>query len=189
MYLTIQLVDLLAVLDTLIFIRIYKTDWFQFSQLQNLKFSWDNCGPATDPIKIVSLSIGPDRIRLPGNVAISTSINITKPFPADIEAKVDMEKKVAGIYIKVPCEHDIGSCSYTICSNSTKIYPEFFKGYNGAKTCPSIPPATYSVSNLITDVKKSIPSIADGAFRITINFNSNHAGHLACLHLSVNLKS
>jgi hypothetical protein len=99
-----------------------------------------------------------------------------------------MEKKIAGIYIKVPCEHGVGSCSYRVCTHKTAIYPEFFENYNASKKCPSIPPATYSVANLVVDVNKSLPSIADGEFRITINFNSNNAGHIGCLQLGVNLK-
>jgi len=100
-----------------------------------------------------------------------------------------MEKKVAGIYIKIPCDHDVGSCSYSICTNKTAVYPEFFENYNASKKCPEIPPATYAVSNLVVDVKKSIPSIAEGDFRISINFDSNNAGHLGCLHCDVSLKN
>lgn len=99
-----------------------------------------------------------------------------------------MEKKVAGIYIKVPCDHDVGSCSYTVCSNKTEVFPTFFGMYGASRKCPPIPPAIYSVANFVVDIKKSIPSIAEGDFRITINFNSN-VGHLGCLHLGVNLKA
>ncbi len=58
---------------------------------------------------------------------------------------------------------------------------------NSPKKCPSMPPATYSVSNLAMDFRKSIPSIVDGEFRITISSDSNNAGYLACLHVGVNL--
>ncbi len=100
-----------------------------------------------------------------------------------------MEKRVTGFWIKIPCEHDVGSCSYSICTNKTEVYPALFENSTASKKCPPIPPATYSVSNLVVDVKKSIPFIAEGEFRITINFDSNNAGHLGCLQLGVNLKS
>lgn len=99
-----------------------------------------------------------------------------------------MQKNVAGIYIKVPCEHNVGSCTYSVCTNKTEAYPGFFGNDNASKKCPSIPPATYSVSNLVVDITKSIPSIADGQFRITIDVLSNYAGHLGCVRLGVNLK-
>ena len=99
-----------------------------------------------------------------------------------------MEKNIAGIYIKVPCEHNVGSCTYGVCSNKTEIYPRMFENFGASKGCPAIPPATYAVSNLEMEISKSIPSIAEGSFRITIDFVSNYAGHLACLQLGVNLK-
>jgi hypothetical protein len=100
-----------------------------------------------------------------------------------------MQKKIAGIYIKVPCEHNVGSCSYSVCTNKTAVYPDFFGNYNASQKCPTIPPAIYSVSNLVVDVKKSLPSIADGEFKISIDFASDSAGHVGCLHLGVNLKN
>ena len=99
-----------------------------------------------------------------------------------------MQKKVAGFWISVPCDHDVGSCSYSICTNKTADYPELFPNANPPKKCPAIPVAVYSVADLVVDVKKSLPSIAQGDFHITIDFNSDYAGHLACLHLSLSLK-
>jgi ganglioside GM2 activator len=99
-----------------------------------------------------------------------------------------MEKNVIGLWIKVPCEHNVGSCTYRdICTNMNQVFPTFFETYDDPKKCPSIPPAIYSVSNLVMDVTKSLPSIADGEFRITIDLLSNSAGQLGCLQLDVNL--
>lgn len=142
-----------------------------------------------------------------GNVVISTSINITKPFPADVsvsllilskntlsylsfsfQAKVSMETKIFGIWVSVPCEHNVGSCSYSVCTNKTSIYPDIFGDYNVEKKCSSVTPAIYSVSNLIDTITKSIPSIAQGEFRMDINFDSSYAGHIGCLHVDANLK-
>lgn len=100
-----------------------------------------------------------------------------------------MEKDVFGIWINVPCDHGVGSCSYSVCTNKTEIYPTLMENYTATKNCPAIPPAIYSVANLVMDITKSIPSIAEGNFRIDINFNSNYAGHLGCLHLGVSLKA
>ncbi len=100
-----------------------------------------------------------------------------------------MQTKVFGIQINVPCEHGVGSCSYSVCTNKTTLYPDPFGNYNAEKKCPAIPPAIYSVSNLIMNIQKSIPSIVQGEFRMNIDFNSDYAGHIACLHLDANLKS
>ena len=100
-----------------------------------------------------------------------------------------MEKDIAGIYIKIPCEHNVGSCTYSVCSNKTEVYLSMFESFGASKLCPAVPPASYSVTNLVMDVSKSIPSIAEGSFRVTIDFVSNYAGHIACLQLGVNLKN
>jgi hypothetical protein len=99
-----------------------------------------------------------------------------------------MQTKVFGIWVNVPCEHGVGSCSYSVCTNTTALYPDIFGNSNAEKKCPAIPPATYSISNLVETITKSIPSIIQGEFRMNIDFNSKYAGHLACLHLDANLK-
>lgn len=100
-----------------------------------------------------------------------------------------MQTKVFGIWVNVPCEHGAGSCSYNVCTNKTALYPDLFENYNAEKKCPSIPPAVYSVSNLVMNIQKSVPSIVQGDFRMNIDFNSDYVGHIACLHLEGNLKS
>jgi hypothetical protein len=100
-----------------------------------------------------------------------------------------MQTKIFGIWVNVPCEHNVGSCSYSVCTNKTALYPDLFGNYKAEKKCPSIPPAIYSVSNLVETVTKSVPSIVQGDFRMDINFDSSYAGHVGCLHLDGNLKS
>ena len=101
-----------------------------------------------------------------------------------------MEKNIAGIFIKVPCDHNVGSCTYRdICTNIPHALSIFSRIDDVSKECPSIPPATYSVSNLVLNIAKSIPSIADGEFRITIDWLSNDAGQLGCVQMFMNLSS
>lgn len=105
-----------------------------------------------------------------------------------VQAKMIMEKNVLGIWVKIPCEHDVGSCSYSICSNASMTYKTFFENVDVTKPCPSVPPAIYSVQSLVININKSIPALADGAFRMTIDFFSDFVGHLACLQLGINLR-
>ena len=99
-----------------------------------------------------------------------------------------MEKNIAGIFIKVPCDHNVGSCVYRdICTNVPHAL-SIFSGMDAlSKECPSIPPATYSVANLVLNIAKSIPSIAAGEFRITLDLLSNEVGQLGCVQVYVNL--
>ena len=77
-------------------------------QSKNVEFSWGNCGPPGQPIEVISLSIGPNPVKLPGlshsfsninyylcifskgTVAISVSVNLTKSFPKDLSASISL---------------------------------------------------------------------------------------------------
>ena len=100
-----------------------------------------------------------------------------------------MEKNIAGFYIKIPCEGNVGSCTYRdICRDGFELAP-MLSGMNATgKPCPAIPPATYSVANLVMNIAKSLPSIADGGFRITVDFLSNSVGQLGCVQFYITLQ-
>jgi len=38
-------------------------------------FSWSDCGPATDPVQIKSLSVAPDPLKIPGKNQITVNIH------------------------------------------------------------------------------------------------------------------
>jgi hypothetical protein len=99
-----------------------------------------------------------------------------------------MQTKIWGIWVNVPCEHNVGSCSYSVCTNKTAIYPSLFGNSNAEKKCPPIPPAVYSISNLVETITKSVPAIVQGDFRMNIDFDSSYVGHIGCLHIEGNLK-
>ncbi|MBN3275083.1 SAP3 protein, partial [Polyodon spathula] len=60
-----------------------------------------------------ALSLSPDPICIPGdlkaNAAGSTSVAFTSPLALN----VTLEKEVAGIWVKVPCVEELGSCHYS----------------------------------------------------------------------------
>jgi ganglioside GM2 activator len=98
-----------------------------------------------------------------------------------------MEKKIAGIWFKVPCKNNIGSCSYgNICANLTNFHPKYFTKYDAPTKCP-IPAGTFSIENVVVYEAKSIPSEANGEFHVTADISAA-TGHLACLHLDFSLK-
>ena len=52
------------------------------------KFSFQNCGPASDPMKVKDLSVTPDPMSLPGNITFSGEatfgVNVTDPLTVRI---------------------------------------------------------------------------------------------------------
>jgi len=97
-----------------------------------------------------------------------------------------MQKKVGFFWIKVPCEHDVGSCSYgNLCQTWVKDCPKYFEKYGIPCTCP-IPPNTYSIPDAVVDITSKLPSGAAGDFQISIDIGSG-SGHIGCVKLSLTL--
>ena len=53
------------------------------------KFSFQNCGPATDPMKVKDLTVTPDPMSLPGNITFSGEatfgVNVTEPLTVSVD--------------------------------------------------------------------------------------------------------
>ncbi|XP_052430138.1 ganglioside GM2 activator [Carassius gibelio] len=75
-------------------------------------FSWDTCGKPEDPTYVKTLHVYPNPIPSPGYVmasaSASTSLHLRSPFSVNLT----LEREVAGVWIKVPCVDDLGSCYY-----------------------------------------------------------------------------
>ncbi len=105
-----------------------------------------------------------------------------------MQASLTLEKKVGRFYIKVPCEHDVGSCNYgNICEKWAEFCPKYFEKYGFPCTCP-IPANTYSVPDAVIESKKKLPSEAEGEFKLTVNINGG-SKRLGCLKFQFKLKN
>ena len=53
----------------------------------NIKFSYSNCGPSTDPLFVQSLSVSPDPIKLPGTITVTGAFEFTKNITGPITVR------------------------------------------------------------------------------------------------------
>ncbi|KAJ8338473.1 hypothetical protein SKAU_G00374390 [Synaphobranchus kaupii] len=89
-----------------------------------LGFSWENCGKSDDPAVLKSLALSPDPIVFPGDLTASAAGTTTVGLVAPISLNVTLHKEVAGIWIKVPCVEELGSCHYPDgCQLLDMIFP------------------------------------------------------------------
>ncbi|CAF2862332.1 unnamed protein product [Rotaria sp. Silwood2] len=178
---------------TIFLLSLYNIDALKLAKRPKLTspmlgFSWENCGPSSDPIQVKSLAIGPDPIEIPGNMTLALSVDIASKLPTDIYIVVIMERKVGGFYVKIPCIDNVGSCNYgNICEDWAKVCPQYFEKYGIPCECP-IPANTYSIPDTTVEIKSSLPSELSGTFRITADIRSSE-GHLGCIQAQVNLKT
>ncbi|XP_015205532.1 ganglioside GM2 activator [Lepisosteus oculatus] len=109
-----------------------------FKSTKVIGFSWENCGQAKDPAVMKSLALSPDPISIPGDLkasaAGSTAVALTSPLAVNLT----VEKEVYGVWVKVPCVEEIGSCDYTdVCQLLDKAIPP-------GQACPE-PLHTYGI--------------------------------------------
>ncbi|KAL6480410.1 hypothetical protein MHYP_G00114430 [Metynnis hypsauchen] len=79
---------------------------------QILGFSWENCGKPDDPAVLKVLKLSPDPITIPGDLTASASGSTSVALVSPLSVNVTLEKEVAGIWVKIPCVEEIGSCHY-----------------------------------------------------------------------------
>ncbi|XP_058517288.1 ganglioside GM2 activator-like [Ochotona princeps] len=156
-------------------------------------FSWDNCDDGKDPAVIKSLTLEPDPIVIPGNVTISAEGKTSELLSSPQKVKLTLEKKVAGIWIKIPCVQQFGSCTYDICHvldnfvRPGKPCPQLLETNGIPCHCPiaegtySLPSSTFTLPALV------LPNwLVSGNYYIE-GVLSNGEQRLACVKISVSV--
>jgi len=162
-------------------------------------FSFSDCAPANAPAHVTKLSISPDPVELPGNITVAAAAALTANISAPISAEVKLEKKV-GVWVKIPCVDDVGSCSYDdLCKVLAKLIP---LGPDGkcpaplpslgiACRCPltpfnfNLPSTTFAAPSLPPDVPGWL---SNGDYKVSVTAKSG--GNVAfCIDLELSLKA
>lgn len=150
------------------------------------KFSFQNCGPASDPMKVKDLTVTPDPMSLPGNITFSGEatfgVNVTEPLTLSMK----LIKVVGPIKIEIPCIDNFGSCTYQdVCKMlpSPNDCPAFFKEHEIPCNCP-FPQGDYSGKGIEIeiDLPEKVPS---GEYNIIADFNSKSLGHIGCVQIDL----
>ena len=61
---------------------------------KKLKFSYENCGPASDIFIVDSLMVTPDPIKLPGNINLNGEVNIKSNITAPLQVYYYLNLKI-----------------------------------------------------------------------------------------------
>ncbi|XP_054423889.1 ganglioside GM2 activator isoform X2 [Pteronotus mesoamericanus] len=106
-------------------------------------FSWENCDEGKDPVLIKSLSVEPNPVVDPGNVTVSAETQTSVTLRSPLKVELIVQKEMAGLWVKVPCVEQIGSCTYEDMCDILDIYvppgepcPEPLHAYGLPCHCP-----------------------------------------------------
>ncbi|XP_032106046.1 ganglioside GM2 activator [Sapajus apella] len=159
------------------------------------KFSWDNCDEGKDPAVIRSLTVEPDPIIIPGNVTLSVVGSTSVPLSSPLKMDLLLEKEVAGLWIKIPCTDQIGSCTFEdFCDVLDMLFPtgepcpEPLHTYGLPCHCPfkegtySLPQSEFTVPSL------ELPSwLTTGNYRMQSVLSSSER-RVGCIKIAASLK-
>ncbi|XP_046345808.2 ganglioside GM2 activator-like [Haliotis rufescens] len=132
-------------------------------------FSYKNCGdPSTETARLLELQLSPDPIQLPGVIQVAFKVVNLQRAVSPIQTEVTLWKKVIGMWIRVPCWHNVGSCSYgDFCGFLDQTpCPKAFHDNNIPCKCP-FPMGNYTLPTTEFDV--NIPNVPSGDFCIKVN--------------------
>ncbi|XP_067825627.1 ganglioside GM2 activator-like [Heptranchias perlo] len=158
-------------------------------------FSWTNCGGKKEPAVLKTLSIQPDPITIPGDLQATAAGSSSVTIAAPLTVNLTLEKEVAGIWVKIPCVDEIGSCVYDdVCRLLDEVIPpgqncpEPLFTYGLPCHCP-FKAGEYSLPN----TNFYIPTLylpywmTSGNYKAMAVLTSN-VHELACLQVSFSLK-
>ncbi|KAM9376768.1 ganglioside GM2 activator-like [Pholidichthys leucotaenia] len=161
-----------------------------------LGFDWMNCGPPDAPAVMKTLSVSPDPISIPGDLKASASGSTAVELSAPLRVNVTLEKEVAGLWVKVPCVEEIGSCHYSDgCDLLNQLIPpgqdcpEPLHTYGLPCHCPFKAGSYYLPSSDFYVPEVELPSwLTNGNYRVqgVLGMKDNELG---CLQVSVSILS
>ncbi|KAL5012215.1 hypothetical protein ScPMuIL_010766 [Solemya velum] len=75
------------------------------------KFTWKSCSISSDQLVLKRLQISPDPLELPGTLKAGFNLAVKSDITS-LQADVKVWKKIFGTWVKLPCQGNVGSCSY-----------------------------------------------------------------------------
>jgi len=163
---------------------------FKARNLTLYGFSYENCDGSLD-LNIKKLTLTPDPIVIPGTVTVGLDAVIQTEVTAITQAKLEVKKKIFGVYIEIPCVDNIGSCTYNdLCGMLANITcPQVLIDHGFTCQCP-FAAKEYEVPDGTEIAIPDIPlpsAIENGDYEIKAQLY-NGATELACVDIKASLK-
>ncbi|XP_029439895.1 ganglioside GM2 activator-like [Rhinatrema bivittatum] len=157
-------------------------------------FSWSNCD-STLPVQILSLSLGPDPIIIPGPLQLAVEVDISVTLNAPLKLAIVLQKKVLGLWVNVPCSNNIGTCTYDdVCGILDSLIPagqpcpEPLESNGFPCHCP-FQAGVYTLPESTIQIDLTLPSsAANGDFRLTGTLSSGENA-IGCININFSLQS
>ncbi|XP_061177341.1 ganglioside GM2 activator-like [Saccostrea echinata] len=160
--------------------------------------TWRDCVPSSTAhpyVTFTSVSISPDLVVLPGNVTIGVQGTVHHHFGKDVRMVVHMDKYLLGVWSKVPCHSNVGSCNYDNPCEFLSAFatsgtcPHQLEAHGLPCTCPfnpsdiNLPPSVFEV----TKINAAWNWLATGKFRVQAEMIHGN-DIVGCFHVEMDIK-
>nr|XP_055033208.1 ganglioside GM2 activator-like [Misgurnus anguillicaudatus] len=158
-------------------------------------FSWKNCGKQGNAVQMKTLKVSPDPISIPGKLTVEASLTTSAALTSPLSVDLTLKRRT-GLWIKIPCIGQIGSCRYpNVCDLLDQLIPpgqdcpELLQTYGLPCHCPfnagdyAFPPLDFNISKI------ELPRfLTNGNYNVQGVLRSPD-GELGCLEISFSLQS
>lgn len=150
------------------------------------EFKWTDCGGADSLAHIKSLSIN-NPVYEPGPLTISTVVDVTTALDK-LKAALQIFRKIDGVYEKMPCVADIGSCNYPdlcdLLEQLITVCPPSLTAIDLTCKCP-IKQNTYTLSDVTFQIDAAVFT---GDFHFIGNVTTKSGKEAVCLDFYLKLE-
>ncbi|KDR17702.1 ganglioside GM2 activator-like [Zootermopsis nevadensis] len=151
----------------------------------------DRCGIDNDDFELQDIQVSVNKWK--EEIVVSGKVHVRTFLSTPVTAKVSMKSEVLGVWVRVPCIKDFGSCTYEdLC-----IY-----GYDEDTTCPEsfvqdhVPcrcPIKKGLYNIPSDLRIQAPStrwgaLVNGKYKAIVQFVHNNS-EIGCYIASFTLQA
>ncbi|XP_023236484.1 ganglioside GM2 activator-like [Centruroides sculpturatus] len=138
----------------------------------SFQFYWDKC-TSSNIIQIKSLNVSSDPAIVPGSVKLSFNVVVKTNISSPLQISLNVHKKIAYFWIKIPCMENVGSCSYSdVCALFPRKCPAPIINAKLPCKCP-ISQGEYGLDTIFKIPNVPLPFfLKDGDFYIEVKGSS-----------------
>mmetsp|Transcript_18600 Transcript_18600/g.26086 ORF Transcript_18600/g.26086 Transcript_18600/m.26086 type:complete len:201 (+) Transcript_18600:57-659(+) len=150
-------------------------------------FTYSNCGSASDPVQINSLTVLPAPVTLGKPVTVAAQVTLTEDL-YHIAADVTIQKKMLGHWTNIPCVDNIGSCQYAdVCEMLVnQTCPEEFTSAGIPCNCPFSAGVYNLPSTTVDTTDPGLSWLTSGEFHANVVL-SQYGSRLCCYDFYVTI--
>eukprot|EP00727_Mastigamoeba_balamuthi_P011362 m51a1_g6849 putative ganglioside gm2 activator (200) ;mRNA; r:94451-95391 len=153
------------------------------------EFRWESCaGAEPADVHVERLLVAPSPVVFGRNASVTADFKIAKTLTR-VPLALTIEKQVAGFWVKVPCQNNVGSCTYEdFCTELSQIpedqCPELLRVLGLGCRCPFAEGLYTTNGPQPVEVPTASPTtekLVAGNLRVTVRAHDQDGSLAACI--------